>query len=195
MTHGTGTPTGGTFTLTVQPYATIGSTTVVVPYNSTVAQFQAQLDPIFGVGNTIVTGTTLPGGSMIVTYKNELATQPVTAIVVASYAALTGGSTPTAVVTQTTPGVLNSGLFTAYASGNSDGSQVAKVILKYPCVSDANNNLTISGNIVGFSEPVVSAYYAGAFRSEELVGLDSAGLTNLGGSIKIGTLTSGVVMF
>ena len=95
----TGTPTGGTFTLTFE-----GATTAPIVYNAAPAAVQTALQALPTVGpNVTVSGTALPGGSAICTFSGGLAGQPVPAIT-ANSAGLTGGVTPTAVVTQTTPG-------------------------------------------------------------------------------------------
>lgn len=88
----TGTPTGGTFTLTFG-----GVTTGPIPYNATAAQVEAALDPITPVGVTC-TGGPLPTG-VVVTFNDAGAKALIT-----HTDSLTGGSSPTVVVTSTTPG-------------------------------------------------------------------------------------------
>lgn len=96
----TGGPTGGTFTLT---YA--GQTTAGIPYNATPAQVQAALRLLSNIAPAGVkaTGTALPAGSVAVEFVNQLGGTDVAAMT-ANSAGLTGGTTPTAVVTQTTAG-------------------------------------------------------------------------------------------
>lgn len=192
----TGTPTGGTFTIGVTPYTTNAPSTIVLAYNETVALAQPLFDAVYGAGNTKVTGTTLPGGSLIVTFIGALAAQPVAAITQVANA-LTGGATPNYAITQTTTGAANIGTFGAYAHGNSDGTQVAKGLLMYPCVVDASGNVTISAEIPGFTERGVPMYYRGTFRSEELVGLPTSGNMAVdfpGARVAIGDLVSGLLV-
>jgi hypothetical protein len=86
------------------------------------------------------------------------------------------------------------GTFKAYASGNGDGSQVAKAILVYSVTTDASGNITMVGEF-GQTSKGCPVYISGFFKTADLTGLDAAGLTNLGGSLKSGTLSSGIVGF
>lgn len=82
------------------------------------------------------------------------------------------------------------GVYIAYASGHSDGSQVAKCILEYTCTTDASGNITVDGEW-GLTRPSVSAFLGNsgvAFSIGDLVGLDATALTALGGSIAQGAL-------
>jgi len=88
------------------------------------------------------------------------------------------------------------GTFKAYATGNTDGSQVAKCILEYTCSTDASGNITINGDF-GATFPSVSAFLGnqGAeYNTADLVGLDAGALTALGGSISQGVITAGKVV-
>lgn len=95
----TGIPTGGTFTLAFQSVQT-----APIAWNATAAAVQAALNGIAGissVGGVVCTGTTLPAAVTITfgsTGSQPLITAPT------SGNALTGGTTPTAAVTQTTAG-------------------------------------------------------------------------------------------
>src|SRR5882672_3715158 len=169
-----GTPTGGTVVVNVSPTTINAPNTITLNYNNTVAAAQPLFDAVYGPGNTKVTGTTLPGGSLIVTFIGDLAGQPVTAFTKGANG-LTGGSSPDFAIAQTTTGVLNVGTFAAFAHGNSDGTQVAKGLLMYPCTVDASGNITFSTEIPRLTENAAPIYWAGAFRSEELVGLPTAG--------------------
>lgn len=96
----TGTPTGGTFTLTWN-----GQTTAPIAFNAAAAAVQTALTalPNIGAGNITVTGSALPTGPQTITFTGLLGgnTQ---ALITATSTGLTGGSTPTATVTETTPG-------------------------------------------------------------------------------------------
>ncbi len=96
----TGTPTGGSFTLTFN-----GQTTAAIPYNATAAQVKTALVALSNVASTDVTttGGPLPGSPVVVTFGgnyNDTNVAQMTAT-----ASLTGGSSPTAAVSTTTPGV------------------------------------------------------------------------------------------
>jgi hypothetical protein len=95
----TGTPTGGTFTLT---YA--GQTTAPIAHNAAAAAVQSALEALsnIGVGDVVCSGGPLPGSFVAVTFQGALANTDVTQMTAAS--SLTGGTTPTVAVTTTTPG-------------------------------------------------------------------------------------------
>lgn len=96
----TGTPTGGTFTLT---YA--GQTTSAIAYNAANSVVQTALRALSNIGasGVTVTGGPGPGTPWVVTFTGPLASQDV-ATMTASAAGLTGGTTPAVNVTVTTPG-------------------------------------------------------------------------------------------
>jgi hypothetical protein len=90
----TGTPTGGTFTLTS------GTATTALPYNATTTQVQAALEALasVGIGQVSVTGTSISdanGFNIVWTGTKSGATANIT-----STPTLTGGTTPLAPVTQ-----------------------------------------------------------------------------------------------
>lgn len=187
-----GTVTAGTFVLTGQPLTSGSPISATLNWNATVALVQAALDTIYGAGNTIASGTALPAGSVAITFRGALAAQPVAAITHVD--TLTGGAL---VVTQTTPGVANTGTFGAYVHGNSDGTQVAKGLLMYPCVVDASGNITVGGDIPTLTDTETPMYYMGSFRTEELVGLPTGAQMAVdfpGARVIIGDLVSGVLV-
>ena len=96
----TGTPTGGTFTLTFR-----GQTTAPIAYNAANTVVQAALVALtqIGAGGVTVTGGPLPSACTI-TFSSALAATNVPQITTTS-TLLTGGTTPTATVTTTTPGI------------------------------------------------------------------------------------------
>src|SRR3954452_10583912 len=97
----TGTPTGGTFRLSFR-----GVQTANIAYNATAAAVQAALEAIstVGVGNVVCAGGPLPGSPVTITFQGTLAGQNQPLIAVAAQA-FTAGTTPTATVAETTPGV------------------------------------------------------------------------------------------
>lgn len=105
----TGSPTGGTFTLTWS-----GQTTSAIAYNATAATVRTALEALsnINVGDVTVTGNA--GGPYTVTFGGQYLGDDV-AQMTASGTSLTGGSTPAVGVATTTAGG---------AAGASDGTQV-----------------------------------------------------------------------
>lgn len=97
----TGSPTGGSFTLTFN-----AQTTAAIAWNATAAAVQTALQALstIGAGNVSVTGGPGPATPYSVTFIGTLAGLNV-AQMTASGAGLTGGTTPAAAVTTATPGV------------------------------------------------------------------------------------------
>ena len=95
----TGSPTGGTFTLT---YST--QTTAAIAWNATAAQVQAALWslPAIGANNVVVTGGPGPATPWVVTFQNQLGDAAVGTITATS--SLTGGTAPAIAVTHTATG-------------------------------------------------------------------------------------------
>lgn len=96
----TGTPTGGTFTLTYS-----GQTTSALAYNATAAQVQAALEALsnIGAGDVSCTGGPLPGTAIAVQFRGALAATNVAQMTTTD--SLTGGTAPASAVTTTTAGV------------------------------------------------------------------------------------------
>lgn len=101
----TGTPTGGTFTLTFNGYTTAG-----IAYDANAAAVVAALEalPNIDSGEVTATGGALPGSAVDVTFKGKWAGINVPAMT-ASGAGLTGGTTPAVAITTPTPGGTGSG--------------------------------------------------------------------------------------
>ncbi len=102
----TGTPTGGTFPLTVA-----GQTTGAVAYNATAATVKAALEALsnVNVGDVSVSGGPGPGTPYVVTFGGQYAGEDMPAMT-ASGASLTGGTSPAVGVTTTTAGGGGTGL-------------------------------------------------------------------------------------
>jgi|GEM_PF-6308230 len=96
----TGTPTGGSFTLTFS-----GATTGPIAYNAAAAAVDLALEALatIGPGNVTVTGGPGPATPWIVTFAGALA--GVAVPLMTATAAFTGGTTPTIAVVETTAGV------------------------------------------------------------------------------------------
>jgi hypothetical protein len=114
----TGSPTGGTFTLTgTRPDNGFTATTVAIAQAATAATVQTALEAIYGVGNVTVTGSN--GGPWTVTFPNfDVA---VSALVLANNS-LTGGTTPSVAIAIVTSGA-SYGEFGPYDPAASDGRQ------------------------------------------------------------------------
>lgn len=98
-----GAPTGGTFALSF-----VNQPTAPIPFNADAPTVQAAIDALtaIGAGNVIVTGNV--GGPWTLTFGGVLATTPVPTLG-SDASGLTGGTSPTVVVTVVTKGVLAAG--------------------------------------------------------------------------------------
>lgn len=94
----TGAPTGGTVPLSYDGRST------TVPFNATAAAVQTALEGLgnIGTGNVACAGGPLPA-AVTITFQGALAKRPVPVIVTGS-TGLTGGTSPTGVIANTTPG-------------------------------------------------------------------------------------------
>jgi hypothetical protein len=101
----TGTPTGGTFRLSVG-----GRPTAAIAYNAAAAAVEAAVEAIGAVGaNVTPGGGPLPTG-VTLTFTGPRGRKSLGATYLAVFSNdLTGGTTPTPTVTRTTPGVLATG--------------------------------------------------------------------------------------
>ena len=159
----TGTPTGGTFTLTTTRGG-VSSTTGAIAYNATAAAVQSALEALtnIGVGRVAVTGGPGPGTAFTVTYDVNEDVPQLTAT-----GSLTGGSSPGVTIATTTAGV-----------PVADGSQIPVGILKYDIVVDASSNISFgpSGAVPDLTrgiERTAEVYYQGTFLQSDLTGLDA----------------------
>lgn len=96
----TGTPTGGSFTLTFN-----GQTTAAIAYNATAANVKTALVALGNIGaaaQVATGGGGLPGTPVTVTFQGLLANQPLSTMTAVS--SLTGGTSPAVTVATTTTG-------------------------------------------------------------------------------------------
>lgn len=176
----TGSPTGGTFTLTF-----LGYTTSALAHNSTAALVQTALEalPSIGAGNVSCTGGALPGTPVVVTFINQLAGQPQPVTV--GVASFSGGSSPAISIAKTTTG-RTKGFFKLYAGSG------APVLLE--CDTTTNQygqhqfGLTTQSQYGGFHREVPS-YHSGIFRLGDTTGLDSSAITAIQGVFLTGSLS------
>lgn len=96
----TGTPTGGSFTLTYD-----GQTTANIAYNAIASAVQSALVALSNVstGDVVVTGGPGPGTPYVITFGGAKGSQE-QPLITASGSGLTGGTTPAVGVVETTPG-------------------------------------------------------------------------------------------
>lgn len=114
----TGTPTGGTFTLTFD-----GETTAGIAYNATASAVRSALEALSNItaGDVVVGGGPGPGTPFTVTFSGGDEAGTNVPQMTASGASLTGGTSPDVAVTTTTAG-----------NATSDGSDVLFGFLLYP---------------------------------------------------------------
>jgi hypothetical protein len=96
----TGSPTGGTYTLTFS-----GQTTSAIAFDATASAVQSALEALSNIdsGDVVCAGGPHPGTPITVTFGGQYDGEDVPQMT-ASGAGLTGGTTPTVTVTTTTPG-------------------------------------------------------------------------------------------
>jgi hypothetical protein len=132
-------------------------------------------------------------GTLTVTFAGANASQPQPQIAVVSNSMT--GTNPTVAVTQTTPGI-SAGTYAPYVDGASNGTQVARVILAYSCVADEVGAITLVGEH-GQTHLNAPVYVGGGaiFRTQDLTGLDAAGVADMGAVVIHGDLTTGLLRF
>lgn len=94
-------PTGGTFTLTHS-----GQTTAAIAFDADAAEVEAALQALSNIdaGDVLCSGTDLPGGTILVTFRRGLGGQNVDAMT-GSAANLTGGANNTITIATPTAGI------------------------------------------------------------------------------------------
>lgn len=165
----TGTPDGGSFTITFN-----GQTTAAIAYNATAAAVQAALLALSNVdaGEITVGGGPLPGSFVTLTFGGDL-TGNVNAVTTTD--SLTGGTSPATAVTTTTAGT----------AGPADGRGTALGILFEDV--DVNQVIQLSGTRDVTGDRVVPMMWHGAIIEALLPtghGLDAAAKTDLGSHFK-----------
>lgn len=103
----TGSPTGGTFTLTFG-----GHTTSSIAYNASASTVQTALRALSSIGSTgvVCSGGSLPGTAVIITFQGSLANTDEALITHTD--SLTGGTSPAVVITETTKGGNRGAIYT-----------------------------------------------------------------------------------
>lgn len=168
----TGTPTGGTWTFSI-----VGLTSAAIAYNAAAAAVQTEVDAIFGSGNCTVTGGPGPGTAWVLTFGNVLANVMIKNLTVSG--TFTGGTSPAIALAETTVGSSGAGQMDLYDDAASNGTQVARGVLKTPYKSDQYGG---NQNEHGASGQPTNAtvYTGGYFAVADLTGLDANGVADLG---------------
>ncbi|BCM89051.1 hypothetical protein IAD21_00894 [Abditibacteriota bacterium] len=100
----TGTPTGGTFTLSgVNPNNATTFTTAPIAYNASAATVVAALVAVLGTGAVTGSGGALPGSAVSATFAGAFTAKNIPQMT-ADGTLLTGGTSPAVAVTTTTQG-------------------------------------------------------------------------------------------
>jgi len=116
----TGSPDGGTFTLTFN-----GETTSTLDFDASAAEIQSALEALstVGAGNVACVGGDLPDNAVTVTFQNSLAGTDV-ALISIDDSGLTGGTTPTGSVVETTKGRAVQGVLGSEATAYIGNGQI-----------------------------------------------------------------------
>lgn len=178
----TGTPTGGTFTVSgVNPITGASWTTGNIAYNAAASAVASAIAAVAGVGTYTGGGGALPGTAVTITYSGVLAGIPVAPVTTS--ASLTGGTSPAIAVTRTTTGA-TAGTYSAFVTG----TNTARGILKYGCVTDSEGKITFgsasTGMYFGDKSRTAEMYIAGIYRLADL-GSNYGGtaLADMGGRV------------
>lgn len=136
----TGTPTGGTFTLTLD-----GETTAAIAYNANAAAVQTALENLSNLspGDVTVTGGPGPGTPFSVAFGGNRLGRDVPQMTATG--SFTGGTSPTANIATTTGG----------GSGVTDGSDVLAGFLLYP-LPVATGDTVVHGSLLDTGRIIVA---------------------------------------
>lgn len=186
------TATGGTYTITyTDPISGVQKTTTALNFNDAAATQAAAMNAASVLGTSGVAVTAL--GPWVYTFSGTLYAGKAQPLLTVNTSLLTGGTASFAHTTSGAP----AGVLKAYASGNSDGSQVAKAIAQYDMFIDAVGNvyLGVTSAISQWGEVRKDgpAYIAGTFDTTQLVGVDATALSSGLWRLISGTVAAGVV--
>lgn len=96
------------------------------------------------------------------------------------------------------------GIYGPYVDANVDGTGVARGILKYACITDADGNITLgtvaTGLEQGQTKTETEMYFAGTFNTQDLPqagagSIDAAAIVDLKGILIKGTTADGWLHF
>ena len=141
-----GSPTGGTFKISATPPGGSATASASIAYNASAATVQSALVTIFGSGNVVCAGGSLPT-AVVCTFQGSDANKAVT--LMSQYSnSLTGGSSPKSVYTNTTTGgsisalqdltvqLLKAGSLVGSNKASSTGWSTSKTTVGYGSSSD-----------------------------------------------------------
>jgi hypothetical protein len=191
----TGTVSGGTFTVSgTNPITGASFTTAAVAYNVSNANLKAALEAVLGHGITAtVAGSGLPGNDTTITFGGS-ADSLVVPLMTIDSSSLTG-TNPVLAIAKTTVGRTKV-TGKAYATGNSDGSEVARWILPYAVTTDTAGMISmsnLSGEVAAPAEESIDVWVSGYFRTADLTGLDADAIPELGRMVE-GDITNGGII-
>jgi hypothetical protein len=87
------------------------------------------------------------------------------------------------------------GTYAPYASGNSNGTQIPKMILAQSVVTDSSSNVTRAGEHGATVKHAPAYNPRGTWKTADLVGMDANAVTVLQASLVQGDLTTGLIRF
>jgi hypothetical protein len=184
----TGTPTGGSQTITFTDPNSGDPITFVVAFDSTNTQAQTAMRAAIGNSDVVVTGGPQPGSTLIFTFSGtRYAGRPIYPMTTVT-TGLTGGTTPAASFAQTTAG-RTANTYGIYVGGSA--TDPAKCLLEYACITDAAGYATFGTTAAtdGSAEPSVPAYFGGVFRIGDTTGMDAGALVDMGARMESGAVT------
>lgn len=169
----------------------VSGVTADLPFSVTAAALQTALEglPDIGSGNVAVTGGPGASAPLVVTFQGALAGNPQPVLTLVSDA-VTGSGHAVAIV-HTTTGRAAGGVWVAYDDTKSAGEQVACRVLKFDTYVDPNGYHFAGDAQWGSRALSVPAYVCGYFYTSDLVGLDAAGVTDLGKVVNLNGATLG----
>jgi parallel beta-helix repeat protein len=149
--YASGTPTGGTFTLTVNDGRTAPQVTSPIAWNATAAEVQVALERLSNVraGNVSVVGASLPGGTLTVTFGGDLATASI-AQMTDDDSRIVGGGISIATVDTIPVEILQtmSSRDVATAVARAIEQMVSSSADQYPTISQREDFLDMTGYLV-----------------------------------------------
>lgn len=185
----TGAPTGGDFTITFGD-----QTTDAIAYNALASAVQTALEALsnIGDGNVVVTGGPLPAYPLTIQFTGALGGENVAAITTTN--SFTGGTSPDTTIATATGGEAGTGgTFAAFDDDNTDGTEVARVLCIYDCVTDSAGKVTF-GDAADANEKHLTApvYIGGTFATADLTNLTEKAVADLGRIVQ-GTIEDGIL--
>jgi hypothetical protein len=190
LTISGGTPTSGN--ISIQFVDQNGITqTVSVAFNQTATALQPSFDALTpSASDIVVAGGPFPGTPLTFSFQNDFAGRFQTLMI---NAGTTLNNSAVATFTHTTAGCPATGYYKAYNSGNSDGSQTARKLLRQPALVTPDGAHHWGGSPGSFVKDnqqfMADGYFQGDFYVNDLTGLDSTAIGQLGHLINANTIT------